>query len=310
MKAEDNIFMQLAIDLAKRGEGKTFPNPIVGAVIVKNGRIIGTGYHKKAGMPHAEIMALRQAGKKARGATMYVTLEPCNTFGRTPPCAPEIIKYGIKKVVIASKDPNPVNHNNGIKLLKEYGIKVESGLLAQEAYLINRPYNKYISEAIPYVTVKYAMSIDGKIATKTGSSKWITSSKSRIFVKQLRKKVDAVLVGHKTFLKDHPKLHGVKNKIILGKGRANLKKTLKGLAKKGVVHVLIEGGGETIASAIRQKLVDDFYIFIAPKIIGGRNAITPVEGNGIKNISEAIDIKITEIKTIGKDILIKACLRE
>lgn len=295
-RLSDERFMRIALELAAKGRGKTYPNPMVGAVVVKNARIVGKGYHKKAGTPHAEIYALN---KNSRGATLYVTMEPCNTYGRTPPCAPRIVEAGIKRVVIASLDPNPVNHNNGIRYLRRHGIDVTVGVLKDAAIRLNE---------LPFVTVKVAMSLDGKIATRTGSSKWISSEKSRQFVRKLRHEADAVLVGRRTYLKDRPRMKGVKHKVVLGKGRVDLKKLLKNLAKQGIMHVLIEGGGETIASAIRDGLVDRIYIFIAPKIIGGRNAPTPVEGIGIRNISQALKVKDMQVRKIGEDILVTGCL--
>lgn len=306
----DEKYMRIALELAKRGMGKTSPNPMVGAVVVKSKRIVGKGYHRKAGLPHAEIYALKEAGPKARGATLYVTLEPCNSYGRTPPCGPAIFKSGVKRIVVAAKDPNPVNHNKGIKYLKKKGIEVKVGLLREDAERLNEAYNKFITKGLPFVTIKAAMSLDGKIATRTGDSKWISCRRSRQFVKKLRREADAVLVGRNTYLKDRPRLKGVKHKVVLGKGRIDLRKALLELAKFGVMHVLIEGGGEVIASAIEKKLVDRIYIFIAPKIIGGRDAITPVEGKGIDKISCALQVCDMQTERIGKDILIKTCLQE
>jgi diaminohydroxyphosphoribosylaminopyrimidine deaminase/5-amino-6-(5-phosphoribosylamino)uracil reductase len=305
----DFFYMQKALSLAEKGKGKTCPNPLVGAVIVKNGKIVGRGFHKKAGTPHAEVYAIKEAGKHTKGATLYVTLEPCNTYGRTPPCSPQIYNAGIKRVVIAVKDPNPLNKNNGIKYLRRLGVNIEVGILKDEAMKLNEAYNKFIRTGLPFVTVKVAMSLDGKIATRTGSSKWISSSRSRSIVKKLRSEVDAVLVGRKTFIKDKPRLKGVKHKIILGKGRVNMLELMKELAKKNIMHVLIEGGGETIASAISSRLVDRIYVFIAPKIIGGRTAPTPVDGIGIRNISEAIPIKNMKVEKVGKDMLVSGYLK-
>lgn len=306
----DGKFMRAALNLAEKGRGKTGPNPMVGAVVVKNGKILGEGYHKKAGLPHAEIYALNKAGAKAMGATLYVTLEPCNTYGRTPPCAPDIVKLGIKRVVIAAKDPNPINHNNGIKYLRRNGIKVDIGVLEDAAVKLNEAYNKFITTGLPFVTIKAAMSLDGKIATRIGSSKWISCGKSRRFARMLRQDADAVMVGWNTYRKDKPRFTGVKNKIFLGKRRVNLKRFFKKLAEAGIMHVLIEGGGETIASAIKEKLADRLYIFIAPKIIGGRNAPTPVEGVGIKQISQALRVNDMQVQKIGSDILVSGCLQE
>lgn len=305
----DEKFMRMALDLAVNGRGRTSPNPMVGAIVVKNGKIIGIGYHKKAGLPHAEINALKEAGKSAKGAELYVTLEPCNTYGRTPPCAPKILDAGIKRVIIATRDPNPINHNNGIRYLRKNGVKVSVGILQKEALRLNEAYNKIITTGFPFVTVKVAMSLDGKIATHTGGSKWISCKKSRQFAHNLRKEVDAVLVGWRTFIKDKPRLKDVKHKIILSRNRVDLKKLLKRLAKKGIMHVLIEGGGETIASAINARLVDRLYLFIAPKIIGGRDAPTPVEGIGINRIFSALKVKDINVQRIGDDILVTGCLR-
>ena len=320
-------YMRLAIELAKKAEGKTSPNPIVGAVIVKNNKIIGKGYHRKAGLPHAEINALREAGKRTRGSTLYVTLEPCNHYGRTPPCTDAIIRTGIKKVIIAMKDPNPINNGNGVRKLKKNGIRVETGILVKEAEEINRPYIKFITTGLPYITVKVAQSLDGKIATKTGDSRWISSEDSRRYVHELRGKVDAVMVGAKTVLRDDPlllskvsqkqpmriivsgksrKLKGAKIFSHLDKSPVLIVKSLsEALARKEMMHILVEGGGELIASLVERSLVDRFLIFIAPKIIGGRAAKTAVEGIGINNIRDASNFKIKSIKRFKKDILIE-----
>lgn len=320
--------MRLAIELAKKAQGKTSPNPAVGAVIVKNNKVIGKGYHKKAGLPHAEINALREAGQKAKGATLYVTLEPCGHYGRTPPCADAIIKSGIKKVIIAMKDPNPVNNGNGIKRLRGNGIKVGTGVLVKEAEAINKPYIKFITKGLPYITVKVAQSLDGKIATKTGDSKWISSEDSRRYVHELRGKVDAVMVGANTVLRDDPLLLSrVSRKqpvriIVGGKSRMPrdakifssldrspvivVKSLSEALALANITHILVEGGGELIASLVEKDLVDRFLIFIAPKIIGGRAAKTSVEGAGISHIKDASNFTIKSIRRFKKDILIEA----
>lgn len=204
--AQDEYYMKRAVELAKKAEGLTSPNPIVGAVLVKDGRIIGEGYHKKAGLPHAEVEAIKKAGKKCRGATLYVTLEPCSTYGRTPPCTKLIASSGIKKVIIAARDTNPVNKNKGINYLKKNGIEVKIGIMEDEARRMNKVFEKFIREGIPYVTAKIAQSLDGKIATETGESRWITGIDSRRFVHKLRGQVDAVLVGANTIIRDDPLL--------------------------------------------------------------------------------------------------------
>lgn len=205
-KKNDEYFMNLALRLALKAQGKTSPNPMVGALVVKAGRIVGRGYHQKAGLAHAEIIALEEAAHKAKGATLYVTLEPCAHFGKTPPCVDRIIKSGIKEVIIGMTDPNPLNNGKGINILRQHKIKVRVGLLEDKLKKINEVFIKYITKRVPFVTVKIAQSLDGKIATKTGDSKWITSDKSRAFSHRMRKDYDAVIVGVNTILRDNPRL--------------------------------------------------------------------------------------------------------
>lgn len=193
--------------LALKAKAKTSPNPIVGAVVVKGGRVIGQGYHHRAGMPHAEIIALDEAGKKTKGAALYVTLEPCAHFGRTPPCVDRIIKSGVREVIVGMVDPNPLNNGKGLKILRQHNIKVEVGILEEELRKINEVFIKYITKRMPFVTVKVAQSLDGKIATKTGESKWITSDKSRAYAHRLRRDYDAIMVGVNTVLRDNPRLN-------------------------------------------------------------------------------------------------------
>jgi len=334
----DLKFMRMALKLAGARRGLTNPNPTVGAVVVKRGKIVGSGFHKKCGLPHAEVNALVSAGDKAKGADLYVTLEPCCHFGRTPPCTDAIIRAGIKRVVIAKKDPNPINNGKGSAKLRRAGIKTIVGILAQEAAALNRPYAKFIRKKIPYVTLKMAQSLDGKIATRTGDSKWVTSESSRRYVDALRGRVDAVMVGAKTVLKDDPsltcKIPGAKQplRIVAGGrsriprsakilydngssevlivrgpgGRVDLQKLLEKLGDSGVAHILVEGGGELAASFIKERLVDQYLFFIAPKIIGGRDAVTSVEGDGIKDLGRAVGLKNVSVHKIGEDLLIEA----
>lgn len=351
-------FMKNALKLAKRGRGLVSPNPLVGCVIVSNNRIAGKGYYQYFGGPHAEINALRDAGEKAVNSTMYVTLEPCCFYGKTPPCTEAIIRSGVKEVVIGMEDPNPKVNGRGIQKLKAKRIKVTTDILKKQATKLNEAYIKYVTKKVPFVILKTAMSLDGKIASVTGDSKWISSEKSRQWVHRLRSQVDGVLVGINTVLKDNPGLtaHGLgKNplRIVLdgeariplksqllnnqaptlvvtahspGKlsvlkrrgirvlrinaknGKINLKVLLRRLAKMGITSLLVEGGGETNASFLKEKLVDKVLVFIGPKIVGGRNAITPVAGNGIDKISQAIKLDKMSIKKIDEDILIEGYL--
>lgn len=303
---QDEKYMRRALELAQKGLSSTSPNPMVGAVIVKNSRIVGEGYHKKAGQPHAEIHAIRQAGKKAVGSTMYVTLEPCCTFGKTPPCTSSIIKSGIKKVVIAATDPNPLHGCKGIKILRNNNIIVRIGVLEKKAKQLNEIFEKYITTGMPFVILKMAQSLDGKIATKTGESKWISSEKSRKIVHKLRRQVDAVMVGANTARLDKPRLKQARVKVVVPPGEVNLRNFLKDLGKKYITSILCEGGGELAASLLKEGLVDKVMFFIAPKIIGGRTAKSPVEGDGISNMADAIKLNNIIIKRIGDDILVEA----
>ncbi len=212
---DDEKYMRLSLGLARRGVGRTSPNPMVGAVVVKGTTVVGRGYHHRAGKPHAEVLALRRAGEKARGATLYLNLEPCDHFGRTPPCTRAILEAGIKRVVAGMKDPNPLVSGRGIRRLKKAGIEVEVGVLGEECRELNASFCKYVTRRTPLVTLKAAISLDGKVATKSGDSRWISGEASRAYVHRLRSTMDAVMVGIGTVLKDDPllnvRLPGVKN---------------------------------------------------------------------------------------------------
>lgn len=199
--------MKRALKLAARGRFTTSPNPAVGCVIVRNGMIIGEGYHHKAGQPHAEVMAMRSAGASVAGATCYVTLEPCSHYGRTPPCAKALVKAGVKRVVIACGDPNPKVAGRGIKILRDAGIEVDTGLYEKKALKLNRAFLKAIVQDVPYVVVKVGMSLDGKIALSDGRSKWITSAQSRSIVQKMRAEADAIITGSGTVIADNPMLN-------------------------------------------------------------------------------------------------------
>lgn len=334
------------------------PNPKVGAVLVREGEIVGEGWHEEFGGPHAEINALKQAGELARGATLYINLEPCShTNKKTPPCTPEIIQAGIKKVVCAMEDPNP--QVNGVEELKRAGVEVEVGVLNEEALRLNEKFVKFISTRLPFVTLKCAESLDGKIACNTGESKWITCEKARKLARRLRAEHDAVLVGVETVLKDNPQLttrmKGEKNpiRIILdshlrvpieakvfadenaviattdkydankknelekkgvrvivcggdGSGRVDVRELVKRLGELNISSLLVEGGSEVNASFIEAGLVDKFLFFIAPKIIGGRQAKGAVGGKGVGKVSEAIELRIEKVRRIGSDFLVEA----
>jgi len=359
-------YMKGALTLAKLALGLTSPNPAVGAVIVKQGVVVGMGYTQPPGSWHAEVMALQQAGAKARGATMYVTLEPCCHFGRTPPCTDAIIAGGIKDVHVATKDPNPVVAGKGIAALEEAGIRITVGELETEAREVNEAYLKYVTTGMPFVTAKVGMSLDGKIATRSGDSKWITGEESRRFVHELRNIVDAVMVGVNTVKTDNPRLtarscsgKGGKPKkqplrvIVDGRGSTpetaqvfrepgntlvvlsgpvdkaraeayrqvgsdvielprksageslvDLEQLLRELGKREMTHILVEGGGKLVGSLFDANLIDRLIVLIAPIVIGGLDAPSPVGGKGIGRIREAFAIdRMTVIKS-GNDIMI------
>lgn len=357
MRKNDEYYMRLALRLALKAKGATSPNPMVGAVVVKRGKIIGQGYHQKAGSPHAEAIALDRAGKSAEGATLYVTLEPCTHFGRTPPCVDRVVRSGVKEVVIGMIDPNPLNNGKSLEILRMHKIKARWGVLEKELRRINEPFIKYITRRMPYVTVKVAESLDGKIATKSGDSKWITSDKSRSFAHRMRRFYDAIMVGVNTVRRDNPRLkawfsecqprkiivdsqlstpcnanifsgeQGViiatvaanlgqqtDNRQLLGKkavilevkenaGQVNLKDMMKKLAKEGISNILVEGGGTLIGSLVDAGLVDKVLFFVSPKIIGGKDAISSVMGQGIQRIDKAVKLRDVTCRRMGEDFL-------
>ncbi|HEY2989724.1 MAG TPA: bifunctional diaminohydroxyphosphoribosylaminopyrimidine deaminase/5-amino-6-(5-phosphoribosylamino)uracil reductase RibD [Candidatus Binatia bacterium] len=202
----DERYMRLALGLARKGAGRTSPNPMVGAVLVRGRRIVGTGYHQRAGGDHGEIVALKRAGARARGATLYINLEPCSHHGRTPPCAPAVIRAGVKRVVAGMADPNPLVAGRGFRKLRQAGIQVRAGVLEKESRRLNEAFSKYIIRRTPFVILKLAASLDGKIATSTGHSRWITGAEARRCVHEMRNRVDAIMVGVGTVLADEPQL--------------------------------------------------------------------------------------------------------
>lgn len=352
--------MRLALRLAARAEGMTSPNPAVGAVIVKGRRIIGRGYHRRAGWPHAEVEALRRAGANARGATLYVSLEPCNHTGRTPPCTGAIITSGISRVVIAIKDPNPLVNGRGIARLRRAGIAVTIGLLADEAKAINEPFVKVMTTGLPFVVAKVGQSLDGKIATASGESRWITSPAARRFTGALRSRFDAILVGSRTVVQDDPLLTargaGARHplKVVVDsrlrisararclsprspapslvattvragtrlrvlrragvevltlparQGRVPLRRLFGLLAHRGIQSMLIEGGGEMLAGALAERLVDRLLFVVAPRLIGGRSAPGSVGGPGIRRLSHTVRLADVRYRPIGPDVVVEA----
>lgn len=354
----DRAMMQRCLELARRALGRTAPNPMVGAVIVKDGEIVGEGFHPRAGEPHAEVFALNAAGELARGATIYVSLEPCNHYGRTPPCTSALIAAGVAKVVVGMVDPNPLVGGAGIERLRAAEIEVVVGVEKEACQKLNEGFVHRILYHRPLGILKYAMTLDGKIATSTGHSAWITNQTARSEVYQIRMTCDAVVVGGNTVRKDNPRLtshqEGVHNPLRVVMSRhLNLPKvahlwqtetvptlvlTEKGanpdfqeflrqnavevveltpltperamayFYERGFCNVLWECGGVLAASAIAQGAVQKVFAFIAPKIIGGSNAPTPVGDLGLNTMTEALSLERVEIRVVGSDCLVEGYL--
>lgn len=361
----DIKYMKRALELAKKGEGRTAPNPMVGCVVVKDGEIIGEGFHEEYGKYHAERNALNSLTKSADGAELYVTLEPCCHYGKTPPCTEAIIEHKIKRVIIACVDENPLVGGQGIEILKKHGICVTVGVLKEEAMKLNEVFFHFISKKRPFVAMKYAMTLDGKIATVSKDSKWVTSKESRKYVQVLRNRYKAILVGIRTVLEDDPMLNcrleggrhpirivldsklripiesnivksakEIETIVVTTKAEETKRDKLKSLGveimemqdeirlpelltrlrDKNIDSILVEGGGKVHGSFLQENLVDRVYAFIAPKLIGGAKALSPVEGEGIQKMGDAIKLKDMECRIIEDDILITGrvdkCLQE
>ena len=362
VRQEDIEYMRRAMELAERGVGFTNPNPMVGAVIVKGGKVIGEGWHERCGEWHAERNAFKNCTVPAEGATMYVTLEPCCHYGKTPPCTEAIIEHGIARVVVGMEDPNPLVAGKGIALLREAGIEVVCGVEEEALREQNRVFLKYISTKLPWVAMKTAMTLDGKIATRTGDSKWITGAEARAYVHELRHRFMAILVGIGTAVADDPLLNcriegrGVRQPIrvvvdsnarlsldsqlvktageyrtivahtrfapeesvkalreagvemLLCKekeGLVDVRNLLELLGQSGIDSILLEGGGSLNYTFLAEGLADELYAFIAPKIVGGMNAKTPVEGAGMEKMADAINLELENVLNIGHDVLLK-----
>lgn len=332
MISVDEKYMRMCFALAKKGYGKAAPNPMVGCVVLDRvGNLISKGYHKKYGENHAERDALlKLKNNEAEGGTLYVNLEPCSHFGKTPPCVDLIIKHKLKRVVIGMKDVNP--KVDGITKLKNAGIEVDF-VLEEEARFLNRMFIKTMTEKMPYVVLKTASTMDGKIASKTGSSKWITSETARKEVYRMRKEFDCIMTSSNTVIADNPSMQhnfkcildkdlrtpkdakiyqqgeiyiASKENTPLKDKQLDIEAVLKNLYSKGIYSVFVECGGTLAGSMLKDNLIDEVYQFIAPKILNDNNGLSCFNGADIKEISQAKNLKIYELKQIEKDILIKA----
>ena len=379
----DEQMMRMALELAARGRGRVEPNPMVGCVIVRpdlpknvNGgkksahppKIVGTGWHQKFGSDHAEIIALKEAKKQAKGSTVYVTLEPCCHFGKTPPCCDALIQAGVKRVVIAMKDPFPKVDGGGIRRLTEAGIEVTTDLLRPAAERLNAPYLTRLTKQRPWIIGKWAMTLDGKMATRTGSSYWVSCEASRQRVHQLRSRMDAIMIGSRTAMEDDPRLtvrlpegqspertplrvvfdsggtlsafselalsaREVPLLLVFGPGAAHEKKLfwegkgaevividvptheqrlillMEELARRGITNLLVEGGGELLGHLFDLEYLDETYVFVSPKVIGGKEAVVPVGGVGRELMKKAIPLADRNVEAIGDDLLISGRLQ-
>lgn len=356
----DEDYMRYALDLALGVSAQTSPNPPVGAVVVKDGAIVGIGAHLKAGEAHAEVHALEMAGDQTKGATIYVTLEPCPHHGRTPPCADLIVDKGIERAVIAVADPNEKVAGQGIKKLRNANVNVDIGVLGQEAEEVNAIFFHYTKTKSPFVTVKSAVSLDGKTATVTGDSEWITGEEARLDVHHYRHKHDAILVGVNTVIADNPKLtsrlpNGGRNpiRIILDTNlrtpldanvmtdneaptwiftggnvteqekasflempqveiiqleeeQVDINTVLGILGERKVMSVFVEGGSDVNGSFLKKQRINQLIMYMAPKLIGGKDAPTSFAGEGFQQISEILGLTIKQVAMIGEDIKVIA----
>jgi len=332
----DPRHLHRALELARLGSGLTLPNPRVGAVLVRGGRIIGEGHHQRAGGPHAEVNAVADAkrrGHSAAGATLYVTLEPCSTHGRTPPCTDLILREKIARVVFAATDPNPAHAGAATKLLLAAGVKISSGLLAEEATALNRDFNWWIVRRRPWVVAKIALSLDGRITTPPRDDRWLTSPEARTVAHELRWESDAILVGAETARQDNPRLTvrlpGRKGKaqpwrvVVTRSGKQPLNlhlftdrhrdrtlvfldqpldEIIAVLGAWDVSHVLIEGGGQILTEALRKNLVNEVAFFIAPSVMG-------TLPRALGKLDAPIRLREVSYRAVGPDILCRALVR-
>ena len=353
----DRWHMQRALELAERGQGFVEPNPMVGCVLWHDGAMVGDGWHGRFGGPHAEVEAISVAGKRAAGATLYVTLEPCCHQGKTPPCSEALIEAGIGRIVIAQRDPFPKVDGGGIRALQSAGLAVEVGILEAEAQRLNAPFLKLTKTARPWVIAKWAMTLDGKLATGAGDSKWISGEGSRAIVHELRGRVDAIVVGSRTAAIDDPLLTArppgpraatrvvVDSKATLpcdsqlvrtagdvpvlvaaGSTAAEAKRRrltdagcevfvcsgethadrlvslLEELGRRRMTNILVEGGGQLLGNLFDANLIDEVHVFLAPKIIGGADALSPVGGHGLHLANNALSVQDARIQVVEGDI--------
>ncbi len=355
---DEQNYMKRALRLAARGQGRVEPNPMVGCVIVRDNTIVGEGYHRRFGEPHAEVNALKKAGDKARGAVVYVSLEPCCFHGKTPACTQALIKAGVQRVIAAMKDPNPQVNGRGLRELEAAGVQTAVSLCEEDARRLNAPFCKLQRTGRPWVILKWAQSLDGKIATRTGHSQWISSEPSRKQAHRLRGRVDAVIVGSGTVDADDPLLtcrhvkpQRIATRIVLDPqlaineqaqlvttidqaatiivtaeravqtskaealrhagaevlgipvvgGRLDLDALLNELGRRQMTNVMVEGGGRTLGAFFDAGLTDEAVVFVARRLIGGRQAVSPLNGEGLAQVDQAAKPILTKVSRVGPD---------
>ena len=355
--------MLRALALAETVAGSTSPNPAVGAVLLRDGELVGEGATQPPGGPHAEIVALREAGPRARGATLYVTLEPCSHHGRTPPCADAIVQAGVREVHFAIPDPSPWVNGGGRRALEAAGLRVVVGARAEEARRLNAPFLKWVQTGLPFLTAKYAMSLDGKIATRAGDARWVSGPQARALVGAWRARSDAILVGVETVLRDDPLLtardpdgrplprqplrvildsrgrtpptaraldpqlpgqalivttdqapaerlvalraRGAEVvEVAAAAGRVDVRAALALLGGRDITSVLAEPGGTLLAALVERCLVDKLVVFVAPKLVGGSAAPTPLGGVGVETMAEALALRDVSYECVGQDLMV------
>ncbi len=354
-KDTDERWMRRALELAERGRGAVEPNPVVGAVLVRDGQVVGEGWHQRYGQAHAEVNALAMAGELAQGATLYITLEPCCHFGKTAPCTDAILSAGIQRVVAAMADPFPEVNGKGAAILSAAGVAVELGLCETEARRLNAPFLKLVTTGRPYIHVKWAMTLDGKIATSRGDSKWISNETSRQRVHQLRGRMDGIIVGIGTALADDPQLTArpagprMATRIVmdsqcrlpassvlartarqtptlvvtgadapaerqralealgcevlpLGSNPPGVAALLAELGRRRMTNVLVEGGSALLGSFLDAGAIDEVHVFIAPRLAGGKEAITSIGGRGVESIGQALRLDVIEVVLLDGDV--------
>ncbi len=355
----DIDLMEMAYGLAEKARGRTSPNPCVGAVITAGGAIVGWGHHEEAGRPHAEIIALDRAGRKARGGTIYLTLEPCVHWGRTPPCSDRLLGAGLARAVVSAVDPNPLVNGRGLAALKGAGFEITTGLLEERNRRLNEAYIKYITRRLPFVTLKAAVTLDGRIAARSGDSRWVSSAEARDYVHLLRGEHDAILVGIGTVLADDPRLTvrhplwrgkrllrvvldpglrtPIKARVLSapgaliftdrrasrtketaleakgaeivrvpgGPGALDLKAVLAELGKREIASLLVEGGSRVHTSFLEAGLADKLILALSPKLVGGREAASFFEGEGVRTMAAALKIGDVRCFPMGGDRMIE-----